>query len=141
MRSILRFMTRPYLVLAVLAGVPAGASRAVLCLAPDGHVAIEVGDTRCVDYASPASGAPEQVGPRIVPDGCGECVDVPVGSPVLSEAHGRITVRGSQTALTAPLLASVVAAESPAVSMRARSASGAAFHSAFPPSRTTILRN
>lgn len=141
MRTLLRFGTHCYLVLAVLAGVPAGASRMVLCLAPNGHVEIEVGRGRCVDFESPCSDAPAQPEPRVVPDGCGECVDVPMGTPVLSEARGRGTAVGTETSVANPLLSAGPAAQRPAATIHARSAPRAAFHSAFPPSRTTILRN
>ena len=44
MRSTLKFLVRLYLLLSVLAGVPASASQGVLCLAPRGHLAIEAGE-------------------------------------------------------------------------------------------------
>ena len=140
MRSILRSATYLYLVLSVLAGIPVGSGRAVLCLAPNGHVAIEPGDRSCVGCAVSSSEWPEDTSPRMLPDGCGPCVDVPVGSPVLNGAHGRRPALAASIALPAPFLSSVLATEPPSVSKRA-SASPAAFRSSFAPSRTTILRN
>lgn len=133
-------VTRCYLVLAVLAGVPAGASRMVLCVAPEGHVAIEVGSGRCVESGPSAGGAFEPAGLRMIPDGCNDCVDVPVGTPMLSEANGRNGALGSQASVEGPFL-SALALDMPAMSMPAPSAPRAGSHSAFPPSRTTILRN
>jgi hypothetical protein len=87
MRSTLLVATRFYLVLAVLAGVPAGANRAVLCVAPNGHVAIEVGEGRCADRAAAVNGTIENTGICTVPDGCGDCVDLPMGKQILDIAR------------------------------------------------------
>lgn len=141
MRFVLRLTTCAYLVLAVLTGVPAGASRAVLCLGPDGHVAIEMGNGRCAEYAPPGNDAGEPAGTEMLPTCCGECVDIPVGTPVLSERHGRSPAVSSPTELAPPLTLALLTSESPDAVTNARSAPGVDSHPAFPPSRSTILRN
>jgi hypothetical protein len=139
MRSMLRFTTHLYLVLTVLAGVPAGASRFVLCVAPIGHVAIEVGEGRCADYIPSASGA--STGTRTVPDGCGDCVDVPMGSQVLSAARYATSAAGPERVASSPMLAGSHHAELLAVAYRPALMHGTQTHPSFPPSRSTILRN
>lgn len=141
MRPILRLSTVLYLVLSVLAGVPAGASRVVLCVAPNGHVEIEAGSGRCVDAAAPAAGALDASAPRMAPEDCDDCVDVPLGMPVLSEARGHGPGFGAQAQLVAPALAPVLASASWNAPAPGTSAHGADTRSAFPPSRTTIFRN
>jgi len=140
-RSILLNVTRLYLVFTVLAGVPAGASRAVLCVASNGHVAIEAGEGRCGEFAPATSGNIENVGVCSMPDGCGDCVDLPMGKQVLSSAHHVVP---STNASTAPLALSVdnfhlsdVVGVSPRVGLAQVESS----RPSFPPSRTTILRN
>ena len=140
MRSILRSATYLYLVLSVVAGVSAGSGRAVLCLASNGHVAIEPGDRSCVGCAVSSSEWPEDMGPRIGLAGCGPCVDVPVGTPVLIGRHGRGPILSPSTTLPAPTLSAGLVAEPPSFWKHA-SASPPAFLSSFAPSRTTILRN
>ena len=141
MRPFLRFATYCYLMVTVLAGIPAGASRAVLCVAPNGHLAIEMESGHCVSSVFHVTRTSEDAGPQMTPGCCGDCVDVPVGTPILSETHGRGRAAGSQTSLPAPFLSAALYADSPAVSLGAHSASGAEPHSAYPPSLTTILRN
>ena len=142
MLAALKFLGRLYLLLSVLAGVPASASRGVLCLAPHGHVAIEAGGTRCVDYATcPANRACEHVGSRGARNPCGDCVDIPVGTPMLGEVYGHGSTWRSQTAGTAPLLAAALAIDSPATSTRAFSVQAAIPRAKCAPSRMTILRN
>lgn len=141
MRSILLHVTHLYLVLAVLAGVPAGASRAVLCVAPNGHVAIEVGEGRCGDYARTASGDIENSGICMTPDGCSDCVDLPMGKQIVSSAHHLVP---STSASLAPLALSVVSiqpADLSGASPRLVVAQVRSSRPTFPPSRTTVLRN
>ena len=134
-------MPRLYLVLWVLAGVPVGASRTVLCLAPNRHVAIEMGDRRCVEYVPPARRAIERVDTRTVPRGCADCVDIPVGTPAMSQARGQSQALGAQESLARPFPSAVRAVELPSASLYAPPEPGAGSHSAFPPSRTTVLRS
>lgn len=142
MRSTLKFLVRLYLLLSVLAGVPASASQGVLCLAPRGHLAIEAGETRCVDSAAYAtSGKFGLVGSRMPPNGCRDCVDIPVGTPMLGETHGHGTAPCFQPVVAGPLLAVVRAADPRATSIQAGWANRPALGAAFPPFRTMILRN
>lgn len=134
-------MTRLYLVFTVLVGVPAGASRAVLCVASNGHVAIEAGEGRCGEFAPATSGNIENVGGCLMPDGCGDCVDLPMGKQVLRSAHHVVP---SANASIAPLALSVdnfhlsdVVGMPPRVGLAQVESS----RPIFPPSRTTILRN
>lgn len=141
MRSILLHVTRLYLVFTVLAGVPAGAGRAVLCVASNGHVAIEAGEGRCGEFAPTTSGDIENVGICSMPDGCGDCVDLPMGRQVLRSAHHVVP---STNASAAPLTLSVDNIHLPDVaelSHRLVPARGESSRPTFPPSRTTILRN
>ncbi len=141
MRSLLLHVTHFYLVLAVLAGVPAGASRAVLCVAPNGHVAIEVGEGRCGDYAATSSGDLENSGVCTTPDGCASCVDLPMGKQVLSSAnHGAPSTNASFASLTLDASSAPVADLTRATT-RVDVAQVKSSRPAFPPSRTTILRN
>ena len=141
MRPILRFTTHLYLALAVLAGLPAGASRAVLCVAPNGHVAIEAGEGRCGDYAPTSSGDLENNGICTMPDGCGDCVDLPMGKQTLSSTHHGAP---STSASFAPLTLSAISVPNTdlsGTSPRLVVARGGSSRPPFPPSRTTILRN
>jgi hypothetical protein len=144
MRIALLMFARVYLVLAVLAGVPAGASRAVLCVAPDGHVAIEAGIARCADVAPAAALGAESPAARAVPGDCGDCddcVDLPVGGPVLSTAQHGATLAPAPLATSSALHVngSGILALLPAA--RTNASRAAASRPSFPPSRTTILRN
>jgi hypothetical protein len=142
MLATLKYLGRLYLLLSVLAGVPASASQGVLCLAPHGHVAIEAGVARCVDYATcPADGAFEHVGARGARSTCGDCVDIPVGTPMLGEGSGHGNPRRSQTAGTAPFLAAALEIDSPATTTRACSAQATIHWAGFASSRMTILRS
>ena len=141
MRSRLRLTLCTYLTLTVLAGLPAGARQAVLCLAPNGHVAIEGGENRCADNTSIGQDAVELAGPQILPPCCGECIDIPIGARLLSLTRGRGPALNSPSHLAAPLSSVVVAVESPSGLSQAAPALPADSHCAFQPSRTTILRN
>lgn len=135
----MRTITQVYLVLSVLAGVPAGASRMVLCVASNGHVVIEPGGERCAGNTLPIVEASAPSGPLSMADDYRNCVDVPMGIPVLSEARGRGADSG--TVATAALAWSEPVALVPIAAIRAGSVPTAASHAAFSPSRTTILRN
>ncbi len=141
MHPFVRIVISAYLVLAVLAGVPAGASGTVLCVATDGHIAFEVGDGRCADEVIPAVHVPAQAGLVLAPLGCDRCIDLPVGRPVLSEARNRSTAAGTDALIDAPRPAALLIIEPPTLSLSASAAPEAASHPAAPPSRTTILRN
>ncbi len=141
MRSILLHLTHLYLVLAVLAGVPAGASTAVLCVAQNGHVAIEAGAGRCGACAPTSSGDTENTGICTMPDGCGDCVDLPMGKQILGSAHHVVP---STIASLTPLALSAVSihyADHFGASPRLFVGQVESSRPTFPPSRTTILRN
>ena len=140
MRSRLHVTLCTYLTLAVFAGLPAGARQAVLCLAPSGHVEIEGGENRCTDRTWAGQDAVDMAGSQILPSCCGDCIDIPIGARLLSLTRGRSPAQNSSAHLAAtPLM--VVAVESPSVVNQARPAPCADSRCAFPPSRTTILRN
>ena len=141
MRSVLHFSTRLYLILVVLTCVPAGAGSAVLCVVPNGHVAIETGKGRCADYSPSARGTMENTGVRTVPDGCGDCVDVPVGNQALRASRQASPNSGSQPLTLSPMVLGGLGTDSYSVAMRSAAALGTRPLPAFPPSRTTILRN
>ena len=141
MRSSFHFAVQLYLALAVLAGVPAGASRSVLCIAPNGHVAFEMGEGRCADYAPFAGGTLENAGVCTAPDGCGDCVDVPVGKQVWSSARHGTSVASLRAPQATPAVVAVSDAELFAFSSPSAVARGTPTRPSFPPTRTTILRN
>jgi hypothetical protein len=140
MRALLGFATRLYLVLTVLAGLPAGAGRSVLCVAPNGHLAIEVGEGRCADYASSASDEIENAEGCTAPDGCGDCADLPIGKQVFSAAHHDMAAARSAL-LASPIPAADAGAELLAGVSRTALIQSTPTHTSFPPSRTTIFRN
>lgn len=141
MRTLLGFATRLYLVLTVLAGVPAGAGRAVLCVAPNGHLAIEVGEGRCADYGPSASGELENAEGCTAPDGCGDCVDLPMSRQVFTAAHHGMSAARPELPLASPILAASQAIELLAEACRLAPVRGVLAHASFPRSRTTIFRN
>ena len=71
------------LVLASFSGVSAGEGLMVLCLAADGHIAVETGAEQCSTGES-AAGARLScelpMAEQAVDDCCGPCADVPLGS-------------------------------------------------------------
>ncbi len=138
MRPILLHVTRFYLALSVLVGVPAGAGRAVLCLAPNSHVAIEVDAGRCADYPQTPRGELEILGMLTLPDGCGDCVDLPLGTQIVSAAHHRVLASTSSNATPAPCICSVTGGRVMEASVRPTPPRRTG--RAFPPSRSTILR-
>lgn len=141
MRPILSLMTRLYLALTILSGVPAVVSRAVLCVAPNGHIAIEMGESRCEDYSTPAANAIEGSGIRTAPDCCGDCVDVPMVEQVLSAArHGTLATR-PEPPPAFPMLVGDQDTELFAAMYRSPVIHGTPPRASFPPSRTAILRN
>ncbi len=79
MRAHFTLLSRLYLVLAVFSALTAGASRMVLCVEPGGRVVIESGDGRCADRPDGPNGAVANHGFTVLPDGCADCVDVPLG--------------------------------------------------------------
>lgn len=141
MRSVLLYLTHFYLVLAVLAGVPAGACRAVLCVAPNGHVAIEVGEGSCRDYAPTSSGHLENSGICTTPDGCAACVDLSMGNQILSSALHRVTGTNTSSASLTQIANSIPHADLSGATARVAVAQIYSSRPTFPPSRTTILRN
>jgi hypothetical protein len=141
MRSILRNVTHGLLLLSALAALPASPGRTVLCVAPDGHLAIESGEGRCADFPSLPTGTLGNAGLGTEPDGCGDCVDVPMGQQVLSTVHRASSARVSEGIASAPMVVHARFAL-PALAPGLETApAGAPPHPSFPPSRTTILRN
>ncbi len=141
MRSVFHLAIRLYLVLVVVTCVPTGAGGAVLCVVPNGHMAIEQGPGRCADNSTSATGEDETKGCRNVADGCSGCVDVPVRSQVLSTAHRLGSTSVPQSFALSPMVAGSLDAEFLSASIRSAAMCGNRPLPAFPPSRTTILRN
>jgi hypothetical protein len=143
MRTLARWICHLYLGLSLLAGMPAGAQRSVICVAPNGHIAIEEGLGRCADHApdSETSASVENAGASQTPDGCGDCVDMPVSSHVSNATHHGTSAASPEPPAATPAIAghcdvtTLVCVSTPALSLQAPA------HPAFPPSRTTILRN
>lgn len=137
MRSLLLDSTKLYLMLAVLVGLPLGRGSMVLCIESDGHVAVERGVVACSDRpvaaSEPACAAAE--------DDCSDCVDLPMGSTILS---------AGRTAVPAPALAGVAHGMTAELQATARHAclmpapiasSGDRSGPTLSPPRTSILRN
>ena len=79
MRSFVRHAASSFLSLAILAGGTAPSGGSVLCVAASGHVAIEEGKGRWADYQPATSRSLEVNGIKTTPNGCGPCVDLPLG--------------------------------------------------------------
>jgi hypothetical protein len=83
MKTFRLFIGQLMLVLASFSGVSAGEGLMVLCLAADGHVAVEVGSEQCSSDESPAGARPPcelPMAEQAIDDCCGPCADVPLGS-------------------------------------------------------------
>ena len=78
MRTFVRHLTCFYLVTSLLTWFPMGAGGAVLCLEPNGRIAVEE-STACCTPASAYVNAPEASDGVGVPDACGPCVDIQLG--------------------------------------------------------------
>ncbi len=141
MRTLARLVSHLYLGLALLVGLPAGAHRSVICVAPNGHLAIEVGQGRCADYVPSTSASVENAGVSTAPDGCGDCIDVPVSAHVLSPNHHGTASANPRPPAPTPLFAGSHDAEPYAVLARLAPVFDTQIPPSFPPSRTTILRN
>lgn len=140
MRPILLLTSRLYLLLAVLAGVPTGASRTVVCVAPDRHVAIETVEGRCMDDAPTAGGAIGNTAACTMPDDCGDCADLPVGEQILSQAHRALQSTDVQSAPPTPVYVRGIDADCFTASANRVAARVAPSPHLAPPSRTTVLR-
>ena len=137
----LRFLTNLYLAGAVLTGVPFGLGSTVICVASNGHLAIEVGQDRCAECPPGASSSLGNDGVDEASDPCGPCVDLPMGRSALREARHVLIVRGDAASPPMPILWAATrldaSHEAGSVSHSVEPALGAS----FPPTRTTILRN
>jgi len=141
MHSILLAVTRLYLAVAVLAGTTAGAGRTVLCVEANGRIVVETGQGRCADRVPGDNGDLANTGVATLPDGCGDCVDLPVGSHVLSAArHGMSRVEALPL-VWLPAAPSPTDADRPDAFTRLGVACVPAARPAFAHSRTNILRN
>lgn len=82
MIAIRRFAAYLLLLVASLVSIGAGDEEVVLCLAFDGHVALEAGLDRCSDVAAQVQQDKTRGEPTVdtSADCCGPCSDVPLGS-------------------------------------------------------------
>ena len=142
MRTISLALVRLYLVMAVLVGTSAGAGRTVLCVEASGRMVLETGQGRCADRIPSPSGDIADTEIATLPDGCGDCVDLPIGTNVLSAGHHGPARANSLPSVFVPAAWSPTAAQgldaSAWVDAAARVARSRPVGS---PSRTTILRN
>lgn len=141
MRSIFSALVRLYLVVAVLGGTWAGTGRTVLCVEPSGRMVLESAQGRCADRMPSASGDIADTDVATLPDGCGDCVDLPIGTNVLSASPHGPARANSLPSVSAPAGLSPAALRGPDVSVRAAVAFVARTLPAGSPSRTAILRN
>lgn len=141
MRSIFLSVIRLYLVLAVLAGTAAGAGRTVLCVESSGRIVMEAGQGRCADRVPSAHGDLAGTGVATLPDGCGDCVDLPVGSHVLSAARHGISRAETPSLVSLPAALSPMSGDQPNATSQLVVTCVSVSRSAFESSRTTILRN
>lgn len=141
MRSILLAVIRLYLVVAVLAGTAAGAGRTVLCVESNGRIVVEPGQGRCADRAPSDTGDITSADVATLPDGCGDCVDLPVGSHVLSAARHGISRAETPSLVSLPAALSSMSGDQPNATSQLVVTCVSVSRSAFESSRTTILRN
>lgn len=141
MRSIFLAVVRLYLVVVVLAGASAGAGRTVLCLESSGRVVLETGQGRCADRVPSANGDIAGADVATLPDGCGDCVDLPVGTNVLSAGRHGIPSSISLPLVAFPAGQSPIDGHSWDADSRVDAARVLGSRPGFKPSRTTILRN
>jgi hypothetical protein len=127
-----------YLVVTILAGLP-GPSVAVLCIGPDGHFSVEPGVGRCADKL-PSAAAGSDVEGRLGAEGCGPCVDLPMGAANLG-ARRQSAGMHSVDCSAAAFMASSTQLMNTVGPNTSISGTASPTFSAFPPSRTTILRN
>ena len=140
MCALLRHATALCLVLNLLAGIPAGVDRTVLCVAPNGHVAIEAGTGCCLAIGSFLGAVPDSRASQLVCEGRGDCVDVPLGTSVLTPIHGRGRAPGLLANAGSSLLSLALDVGASSVSARAATSPQVPLYSIHPASRTTILR-
>src|SRR5262245_24351236 len=90
--------------LLLLPGLWAPARSLVLCIEPDGRVAVEVGQSAC-DAPEPAAPAPVDAHETEVSEGCcGPCTDLPLGHVQLRQPNSERThVRLVITSATVPV--------------------------------------
>ncbi len=141
MRPAIRHAANLYLSMTILVGVPAGRGAIVLCVAPNGHVAIEAGEGLCTNCSLSMAESTVDPGASVVPERCGPCVDLPVAAAALRDTRRALPV--SASAISAPtLLAMGGALMLPAPAARLVLLGGSpSFSTPFPPTQTTILRN
>ncbi len=141
MRSHFLALVRLYLVLAVLAGTSAGAGRTVLCVESSGRMVLESGQGRCADRILSANGDIADTDIATLPDGCGDCVDLPIGTNVLSASHHGPARANSLPSVSVSAAWSPTAAQGPDAGSWGDVARLARSRPASEPSRTTNLRN
>lgn len=140
MHSILLFTSRLYLLIAVLAGVPAGTSRIVLCVAPARHLAVEAVAGRCVDNTPTGRIALESTVVCAAPDDCSKCADLPVGEQILCEADQTPQSASAQSGASTPVCAGGVIANRIGGADNVFAARVSPSRRLAPPHRTTVLR-
>ncbi len=142
MRSLIRYTLNGYFALTFAVGLPAAPGLSVLCVSPDGHVAIEVGAVRCADRASRSAVAGfEGAASVLAPVDCGGCTDIPIGVPVLNRTRHHGTAGSPDALVSGPALSTNAGVEPSAAARFVHSAPTAARRPACRPSRTAILRN
>lgn len=140
MRAYYVALTRLYLVLAVLSGLSAGTTRMVLCIEPTGRIVFETGEGRCADRAPSPNGEVANCGFALLPDGCGDCVDLPLGDHVLSAARHAAPRLAATPVPYATACMSVGTAVLPVTVLHPAGTAGSLARAWVPPARSAILR-
>jgi len=120
-----------------------GACPIVLCIAPDGHIAIEPGQERCAAPSDAGHQDPARTATGLLPadDCCGPCADVPLRSPVLARARGTADYSEHVETTAAPAWAAAAAASSlPGAVGPIRAGSCATASLSSPAPLTVVLR-
>lgn len=88
------------LCVALQACIASAPSWAVLCLSPDGHVAVESGPVRCCTFEDSGADPTPAPATALAPmeSCCGPCVDFPLGSCTIAAVRGS----GGSTQLQEP---------------------------------------
>ena len=141
MRRLIGHATSLYLALTVLAGIPMGSGATVLCLGSNGHVAIEQGIRRCADVTTPSGGMVTNSDVQVDPDGCGSCVDLPLGASAIRAGRQMSSVSTPVVSGQALLSAPSVALCSADLAARQHLGISKGALPASPSTRTPILRN
>ena len=141
MRMLIRHVTSLYVTLMVLAGVPSGAGSTVICMGSNGHLAIELGQNRCVECPPGANAARGAESISTGSDPCGPCVDLRMGSVAIRAARHVANIGDQSASAAAPILWATLHFDAMRDASRDSHRVGTTRSKALSRSRSNILRN